>query len=189
MLDFGKIIIYTSNLRIVRAPPRNPEALRHQTVPRVDFEGPPKARERPSRRRAKAPSTRDGEEREERQTSHTETEVMVLSQIILRGVVGFLSPHFCFLIFSLCPPPPPHPSFFCLYICLAIFSPLMCFQGDDRWIAILKSFKSGVFTQSPPCSLVTATLVGPLIFPFPCGLLLLLLQQPPPHCPRVIYQV
>ncbi|AWO99955.1 putative glutaredoxin domain-containing cysteine-rich protein 2 [Scophthalmus maximus] len=75
VLDFGKIIIYTSNLRIVRAPPRNPEALRHQTVPRVDFEGPPKARERPSRRRAKAPSTRDGEEREERQTSHTETEV------------------------------------------------------------------------------------------------------------------
>uniref|UniRef100_A0A8D0AU23 Glutaredoxin and cysteine rich domain containing 2 n=1 Tax=Sander lucioperca TaxID=283035 RepID=A0A8D0AU23_SANLU len=46
VLDFGKIIIYTSNLRIIRAPPRKPEALRHHTVPPVDLDGYPKARER-----------------------------------------------------------------------------------------------------------------------------------------------
>ncbi|XP_040007213.1 glutaredoxin domain-containing cysteine-rich protein 2 [Xiphias gladius] len=72
VLDFGKIIIYTSNLRIIRAPPRRPEALQHQTVPHVDFEGYPKTKERGSRRRAKAPCTQDGEENEGKQISDTE---------------------------------------------------------------------------------------------------------------------
>lgn len=94
VLDFGKIIIYTSNLRIIRAPQRKPEALRHHAVPHVDLEGYPKARERGSRRRAKATCAQDGEEREEKQLSNTEAKVMVLSQIILSGVVEFLSPPF-----------------------------------------------------------------------------------------------
>ncbi|XP_074529145.1 glutaredoxin domain-containing cysteine-rich protein 2 [Halichoeres trimaculatus] len=70
VLDFGKIIIYTSNLRIIRAPQRNPEALRHHSVPSVDLEGYPKARERGSRRRAKALCTQDGGEK---QISDSET--------------------------------------------------------------------------------------------------------------------
>uniref|UniRef100_A0A673AS57 Glutaredoxin and cysteine rich domain containing 2 n=1 Tax=Sphaeramia orbicularis TaxID=375764 RepID=A0A673AS57_9TELE len=48
VLDFGKIIIYTSNLRIIRAPPRKPDTLRHHTVAAVDMEGYPKAKERGS---------------------------------------------------------------------------------------------------------------------------------------------
>lgn len=96
MLDFGKIIIYTSNLRIIRAPPRKPEVVRHLTVPPVDLEGYPKAKERGSRRRAKALCIQDGEEKEEKQISDTENKVMILGQIILSGVVGFLSPCFCF---------------------------------------------------------------------------------------------
>lgn len=104
MLDFGKIIIYTSNLRIIRAPPRKPEALLHHTVPPVDLEGYPKARERGSRRRAKALCTQEGEN-EEKQISNTETKVMVLGQIILSGVVEFLLPshHLCFLVLSIPP--------------------------------------------------------------------------------------
>lgn len=118
VLDFGKIIIYTSNLRIIRAPPRKPEALRHHTAPPVDSEGYPKARERGSRRRAKAPCTQDGEEEEEKQISDTEAKVMILDQIILSGVVEFLSPCFCFLVSSLSPcPSPPHPPLsFCAYV-------------------------------------------------------------------------
>ncbi|XP_062262734.1 glutaredoxin domain-containing cysteine-rich protein 2 [Platichthys flesus] len=73
VLDFGKIIIYTSNLRIIRAPPRAPEALRQQIEPRVDMEGRPRARERASRRRAKSPRKQDGGETEQRQISSTET--------------------------------------------------------------------------------------------------------------------
>uniref|UniRef100_A0A3B5ARU3 Glutaredoxin and cysteine rich domain containing 2 n=1 Tax=Stegastes partitus TaxID=144197 RepID=A0A3B5ARU3_9TELE len=46
VLDFGKIIIYTSNLRIIRAPQKKPESLRHHTVPPVDLEGYSKARDR-----------------------------------------------------------------------------------------------------------------------------------------------
>ena len=88
-MDFGKIIIYTSNLRIIRAPARKPEVLRDHAVPQVDLEGYPKAKERGSRRRAKAPSTLDGGEKEEKQISDTEAKVMVLGQIILSGVVGF----------------------------------------------------------------------------------------------------
>ncbi|KAM3600678.1 uncharacterized protein V6R79_000540 [Siganus canaliculatus] len=72
VLDFGKIIIYTSNLRIIRAPQKKPEALRQcTTVPPADFEGYPKARERGSKRRVKA--SRDGEEKEEKQISDTDT--------------------------------------------------------------------------------------------------------------------
>ncbi|XP_036975619.1 glutaredoxin domain-containing cysteine-rich protein 2 [Acanthopagrus latus] len=73
VLDFGKIIIYTSNLRIIRAPVRKPETLRHHTLPPVDLEGYPKAKERGSRRRAKA-LTQDGEEKkEEKRISDTES--------------------------------------------------------------------------------------------------------------------
>ncbi|XP_058484090.1 glutaredoxin domain-containing cysteine-rich protein 2 isoform X3 [Solea solea] len=46
VLDFGKIIIYTSNLRIIRAPPKNPEVSRHHAAPHVDLEAKPKAKER-----------------------------------------------------------------------------------------------------------------------------------------------
>lgn len=76
VLDFGKIIIYTSNLRIIRTPLRKPEALRHRTMSPVDLEGCPKARERGSRRRTKA---KDGEEK---QSGDTETKVMILGEII-----------------------------------------------------------------------------------------------------------
>ncbi|XP_056267159.1 glutaredoxin domain-containing cysteine-rich protein 2 [Pseudoliparis swirei] len=71
VLDFGQIIIYTSNLRVIRAPQRP------STAPPVDLEGYPKAsRERGSRRRARgALWTRDGEEeeKEEKQSGDTET--------------------------------------------------------------------------------------------------------------------
>lgn len=109
-MDFGKIIIYTSNLRIIRAPPRKPEALRHHTVPPADLEGYTKARERGSRRRAKALCTQEGEEKEEKQISDTETKVMVLVQIILSGVVEILLPHLYFLVLSIPPCPSPFPS-------------------------------------------------------------------------------
>uniref|UniRef100_A0A3B3VBX6 Glutaredoxin domain-containing cysteine-rich protein 2-like n=1 Tax=Poecilia latipinna TaxID=48699 RepID=A0A3B3VBX6_9TELE len=46
VLDFGKIIIYTSNLRIIRAPPRKPEMTRQHSVPPLDLEGCPKARDK-----------------------------------------------------------------------------------------------------------------------------------------------
>ncbi|XP_037322512.2 glutaredoxin domain-containing cysteine-rich protein 2 [Pungitius pungitius] len=75
VLDFGKIIIYTSNLRIIRAPQRapqrTPEAPRH-TVPPADMEGHPKARERGSRRRAKALLSLDVEEKEGKQVCNTD---------------------------------------------------------------------------------------------------------------------
>ncbi|XP_057677277.1 glutaredoxin domain-containing cysteine-rich protein 2 isoform X2 [Corythoichthys intestinalis] len=61
VLDFGKIIIYTSKLRIVRAPARKSEALCYGAAPPVDAEGHPQARERGSRRRAKAVATQEGE--------------------------------------------------------------------------------------------------------------------------------
>lgn len=97
-MDFGKIIIYTSNLRIIRAPPKRSEMMRHHTLPPVELEGYPKARDRASRRRAKA--LKEGEEKEEKQISDTDTKVMFRGQIILSGVVRGLSPHSCFL-FSL----------------------------------------------------------------------------------------
>ncbi|XP_076024342.1 glutaredoxin domain-containing cysteine-rich protein 2 [Genypterus blacodes] len=62
VLDFGKIIIYTSNLRIIRAPPRKSEAPRHHPPPPADSEARPKARERGSRRRTKVPRPRQEEE-------------------------------------------------------------------------------------------------------------------------------
>lgn len=95
VLDFGKIIIYTSNLRIIRAPPKKPEVLRHHTVSPVDLEGYPKARERGSRRRSKA---KDGEEK---QSSDAETKVMILGQIIPSGVVEVLSLSLLFSVFTL----------------------------------------------------------------------------------------
>nr|XP_020455492.1 glutaredoxin domain-containing cysteine-rich protein 2 [Monopterus albus] len=73
LLDFGKIIIYTSNLRIIRAPQKEPEVLQHHTVPYMDLEGYPKARETGSRRMAKVSCAQDEEEKEEKQISDTET--------------------------------------------------------------------------------------------------------------------
>ncbi|XP_061596774.1 glutaredoxin domain-containing cysteine-rich protein 2 [Cololabis saira] len=64
VLDFGKIIIYTSNLRIIRAPPKKHEALRYRSVPPLDVEGYPKARERGSRRRPKPPHAQEEVEME-----------------------------------------------------------------------------------------------------------------------------
>ncbi|XP_058484086.1 glutaredoxin domain-containing cysteine-rich protein 2 isoform X1 [Solea solea] len=74
VLDFGKIIIYTSNLRIIRAPPKNPEVSRHHAAPHVDLEAKPKAKERVSRRRAKALSIQDGEDKEAHSSNIKTTE-------------------------------------------------------------------------------------------------------------------
>ncbi|XP_041863591.1 LOW QUALITY PROTEIN: glutaredoxin domain-containing cysteine-rich protein 2 [Melanotaenia boesemani] len=74
MLDFGKIIIYTSNLRIIRAPPKKPEMFRQHSVPPVDMEGHPKARERGSRRRTKALYTQEGWKRRRGRSGDTETQ-------------------------------------------------------------------------------------------------------------------
>ncbi|XP_047463269.1 glutaredoxin domain-containing cysteine-rich protein 2 [Mugil cephalus] len=77
VLDFGKIIIYTSNLRIIRAPPKKSETLRHHAVHPSDSEGHLKARDKGSRRRARAPSppphTQDWEEKEQKQISDADT--------------------------------------------------------------------------------------------------------------------
>ncbi|CAI5643065.1 oxysterol-binding protein 1 [Sarotherodon galilaeus] len=73
VLDFGKIIIYTSNLRIIKAPQKKPEMFRQHTVPLIDLEGYPKARERGSRRRAKALFTQEEAEKEEKQICDTDT--------------------------------------------------------------------------------------------------------------------
>uniref|UniRef100_A0AAV2J9X8 Uncharacterized protein n=1 Tax=Knipowitschia caucasica TaxID=637954 RepID=A0AAV2J9X8_KNICA len=54
VLDFGKIIIYTSNLRIIRAPPRKPEAEQHHGAHAEEPDIPPQDRptkERPTRER------------------------------------------------------------------------------------------------------------------------------------------
>lgn len=84
MLDFGKIIIYTSNLRIVRSPQRKHEVLRHHAAPAVDLDGYPKARERGGRRRTKTLCVQEGEEK---LMGDAEAKVMVLGEIILAGVV------------------------------------------------------------------------------------------------------
>ncbi|XP_068188176.1 glutaredoxin domain-containing cysteine-rich protein 2 [Antennarius striatus] len=73
VLDFGKIIIYTSNLHIIRAPQKKPEVQRHHTASSENLEGYPKAKERGSRRRAKALGILDNEEKERKQISSTET--------------------------------------------------------------------------------------------------------------------
>lgn len=122
MLDFGKIIIYTSNLRIIRAPVRKPETLRHHTLPPVDLEGYPKAKERGSRRMAKA-LTQDGEEKkEEKRISDTESKVMIPGQIFLSGAVEFYHPVFCFLPHSLSARPPPS-----LFLCICLQPPFLFF--------------------------------------------------------------
>lgn len=54
VLDFGKIIIYTSNLRIIKAPARTPEMPRHRPVSPADLQGSPKAKEPGSRRRSQS---------------------------------------------------------------------------------------------------------------------------------------
>ncbi|XP_051902601.1 glutaredoxin domain-containing cysteine-rich protein 2 [Hippocampus zosterae] len=69
VLDFGKLIIYTSNLRIVRAPARKADALRHGSAPPASLEGYLQARECGSRRRAKAVGTQEGERKP---TTHTQ---------------------------------------------------------------------------------------------------------------------
>ncbi|XP_033834944.1 glutaredoxin domain-containing cysteine-rich protein 2 [Periophthalmus magnuspinnatus] len=68
MLDFGKIIIYTSNLRIIRAPPRKPEPERPHGAPAGEKDGHPKAKERGSgsRRRRAASSAQPSQEKEEK---------------------------------------------------------------------------------------------------------------------------
>ncbi|XP_077448673.1 glutaredoxin domain-containing cysteine-rich protein 2 [Stigmatopora argus] len=64
VLDFGKIIIYTSKLRIVRAPASKSNASGYGAAPPVDVEGQPQARERRSRRRTKAVTTQEGERKQ-----------------------------------------------------------------------------------------------------------------------------
>lgn len=201
MLDFGKIIIYTSNLRIIRAPPRRPEAFQHQTVPHVDFEGYPKTKERGSRRRAKAPCTQDGEENEGKQISDTEMKVMVLGQIILSGAVGFLSPRFCFLIFSVSPCPSPDlPSFF-LCICLqpSFLHFIFSFKGITAglseklycnsviYLVIQNCSLRGVYSHPTISFVCNCHLIGTLILFFSSWPLLL--QQPLSRCPSAICQL
>lgn len=77
VLDFGKIIIYTSNLRIIRAPPKKPEMLRQHSVPPLDLEEYPKAKDRGSRRRAKALHMQEGVEKDEKPISDTDTKVTI----------------------------------------------------------------------------------------------------------------
>lgn len=91
-MDFGKIIIYTSNLRIIRAPPKRPEMLRQHSLPSVDMEGYPKARERTSKRKTKALPSQEGVEKEEKKIGDTETEVMIRAVIILLVRSGFMNP-------------------------------------------------------------------------------------------------
>lgn len=91
MLDFGKIIIYTSNLRIVRTPGR-PTGEQHQRpVPPADLKGSPKPKERGSRRRSRS------KDRGEKQLCDMEKEVMTLVLVSLRGAVETLprSEHLC----------------------------------------------------------------------------------------------
>ncbi|XP_014880423.1 glutaredoxin domain-containing cysteine-rich protein 2 isoform X2 [Poecilia latipinna] len=73
VLDFGKIIIYTSNLRIIRAPPRKPEMTRQHSVPPLDLEGCPKARDKESRKRAKALKAQEDVEKEENGIENKDT--------------------------------------------------------------------------------------------------------------------
>ncbi|XP_007562075.1 PREDICTED: glutaredoxin domain-containing cysteine-rich protein 2 isoform X2 [Poecilia mexicana] len=73
VLDFGKIIIYTSNLRIIRAPQRKPEMTRQHSVPPLDLEGCPKARDKESRKRAKALKAQEDVEKEENGIENKDT--------------------------------------------------------------------------------------------------------------------
>lgn len=89
VLDFGKIIIYTSNLRIIRAPPKKPDMIRQHSVPPLDLEGCPKAMDRGSRRRKKTVQEEESGENAEKGINNTDTKVIKNGQNILNGVVGF----------------------------------------------------------------------------------------------------
>lgn len=84
VLDFGKIIIYTSNLRIIKATARTPEVPRHRPVSPADLQGSPKAKETGSRRRSRS---KDGGER---QLGDMEKEVMSLVLVSPTGAVETL---------------------------------------------------------------------------------------------------
>lgn len=83
VLDFGKIIIYTSNLHIIKAPARTPEMPRHRPVSPADLQGSPKAKDtgRRSRRRSRS---KDGGER---LLGDMEEEVMSLLLVSPTGAV------------------------------------------------------------------------------------------------------
>lgn len=137
MLDFGKIIIYTSNLRIIRAPPRKPEGLRHRSPSPADREGFPRARERGSRRRARA------KDEEEKRSSDAETKVMILGQIIPSGVLEVF-----FFFFS------PALTFFLLRLQPAFLSYVSCPLSTSEWrpcirVAVnLRRFTAGYLFSS-----------------------------------------
>lgn len=180
VLDFGKIIIYTSNLRIIKAPQKKPEMFRQHTVPLIDLEGYPKAKERGSRRRAKAVFTQEEAEKEEKQICDTDTKVMILGQIILSGVVRFYHPIsvscFSHSRHVLLPIP------LSLHVSSAIFSSLyLCFQENNCRIF----FCFCLTPKSPLCFLVNANLFVSLFAFFST----VLLQQPPTYCPSVIWQL
>lgn len=84
VLDFGKIIIYTSNLRIIKAPARTPEAPHRCPVSPAGSQGSPRAKERGSRRRSRS---KDGGEK---QLSDMEKEVMILFLVGPSGAVETL---------------------------------------------------------------------------------------------------
>lgn len=96
VLDFGKIIIYTSNLRIIRAPLKKPEMRRQLSVLPLELEECPKVRDGESRRRPKALQAQEDMEKNEKGISNRDTKVMTKRQIILSC---FLSPHFSGLFF------------------------------------------------------------------------------------------
>lgn len=97
VLDFGKIIIYTSNLRIIRAPPPRPQSppARPQAPPHDSTSSPQRPRERRVRRGGGA---RDGEEM---RSYHTEPEVkghcwvLVPPGVLLLLLLRYVTPGDC----------------------------------------------------------------------------------------------
>lgn len=192
VLDFGKIIIYTSNLRIIRAPPRNPEEPRHHADAHVDLEEYPKAKERTSRRRTKSPSSRVREDKDkgERQRSEMKTKVMVLIGSFLKF---FTSPRVPFPFF---PFPFKHMSLHCYFISAQLPGKwLLCNNMSVLTSVIIPVNHS--HPQRADCSRTTVFTVFPCNFHLICPAIifpfffhgLILLQQPPSHCPCVIYQL
>lgn len=159
-MDFGKIIIYTSNLRIIRAPPP-----RLQAPPPSS---PPRPRERRGRRGGGA---RDDEER---RSHHTETEVKGYCWVLVPPVFGCSAAAAAAAVMShwdgcsstLTPPPPPPPGVSSL--CWFRLRPLL----SVSWQQVVH------VGQSLPPLRQPAALPG-LLPPRPGGLHLLLLRPKP----------
>lgn len=64
--------------------------MRQHSIPPVELEGCPKARDRESRERAKALKAQENVEKEENGIENEDTKVMMHGQVILSSVVRFL---------------------------------------------------------------------------------------------------